>query len=195
MERRKCFIVTEILPKMHYQSRIASQREAAFLERGRSHHALRIVAESRRLLGNAVAARIQRAVSIQVLKEGDGIRAFGQAFARKGERLVLHLHAEAREGFLQEIIRRRINGDIKETLHAVDVTHFKSQALGLHPRRISHQKEGGEKNHCFGFHTNQFLISLQTYARILKWENIRDRRQGYVTDKEEEGRTGRNWDE
>ena len=106
---------------MHYQARIAPHREAAFLERRRPHHALRVVAEARRLLGNAESTRVQRPVSVQVLEKGQGIRSFGQALARHDDGLVLHLHAEAREEFLQEIVRRGIDGYIEETLHAVDV--------------------------------------------------------------------------
>ena len=93
---------------MHYQARIAPQREAAFLERRRPHHALRVIAESRRLLGNAESARVQRPVSVQVLEKGQGIRPLGQALARHDDGLVLHLHAEAREEFLQESGRCRV---------------------------------------------------------------------------------------
>ena len=124
---------------MHYQGRVAPQREATLLERRRPHHALRVVAEARRFLWNAESARVQRPVSVQVLEKSQGIRPLGQALARHDDGLVLHLHAEAREEFLQEIVRRGINGYIEETLHAVDVAHFKGQALGLHPRRASRQ--------------------------------------------------------
>ena len=143
---------------MHYQGGVAPHREAAFLERRRPHHALRVIAESRRLLGNAKSARVQRPVSVQVLEKSQGIRPLGQALARHDDGLVLHLHAEAREGFLQEIIRRGLDGYIEETLHAVDVAHFKGQALGLHPRRASRQKESGEENHCFSLHIGYVLI-------------------------------------
>ena len=190
----KTTVSTEASAQMHQERGVTAQRETAIHERGRPHHALRVAAEGGRLRGDAEGTGVQRAVVVQVLVESQGIRPLGQAFAGNGDGLAFHLHAEAREEFLQEIVRRGIDGYIEETLHAVDVAHFKGQALGLRPRRASRQEEGSEENHCFSLHTNRVLITLQTYALILREKNIRDRRQGFVTSGKGVGRTGGNWD-
>ena len=106
---------------MDYQGGVAPQREATFLERRRPHHALCIIAESRRFLRNAEGARVQRPVFVQVLEEGKSVGTFRQTFARHGDSLVFYLHTKTREGFLQEIIRRGIEGDIEKALRTVDV--------------------------------------------------------------------------
>ena len=68
---------------MDYQGGVAPQREATFLERRRPHHALRIVAESRRFLRNAEGARVQRPVFVQVLEEGKSVAVLSFTSTRK----------------------------------------------------------------------------------------------------------------
>ena len=174
---------------MYYQGGVLPQSKTAFFERRRPHHALRIVAESAWFRGDAIGTRIQHPVSVQVLEEGKSIGTFGQTAARHGNGLVLHLHTKTREGFLQEIIRRGIEGDIEKALRTVDVAYFEGQALGLHSCRTSYKEKSGEENHCFCLHTINVLITLQTYALILRKKNKWDRQQGYVTKGDKEGRT------
>ena len=122
---------------MYYQGGVLMQSETTFFERRRPHHALRIVAESAWFRGDAIGTRIQHPVSVQVLEEGKSIGTFGQTAARHGNGLVLHFHTEAREEFLQEIVRRGIDSDIQRTGRTVDVAHFEGQRLCLHPCRTS----------------------------------------------------------